>query len=149
MNLKALLAGKSRGLHTISHDLTVEDAVRVMTRERTPALLVVRGEEPLGILTESDILQSCVNPDGRPFGKTLISDILPDGGVVAEADEGIDERLAMMLESGTECLPVAEDGRIFGLLFLRDLMQHRIEVLTAELVALQEYVSSLQDAIVD
>ncbi len=149
MNLRMLLARKSRGLHTISHALTVEDAVRMMSRERTPALLVIRGEESLGILTERDILQSCVNSEGRSFGKTVISDILPDGGVVAEADERIDERLGMMLETDAECLPVAEDGRILGLLFLKDLMHHRIEVLTAELVALQEYVSSLQDAIVD
>jgi len=28
-------------------------------------------------------------------------------------------------------------------------MQHRIEVLTSELMNLQEYVSSLQDAIID
>ncbi len=149
MNLKALLAGKGRGVHSISHDLMVEDAIRVMTRERTSALIVVRDEEPVGLLTEGDILQSYVKSDGRPFGETVIADILSDRWVAARADERIDEQLAMMLETDTECLPVAEEGRICGILFLRDLMQHRIEVLTSELMNLQEYVSSLQDAIID
>jgi len=120
-----------------------------MTRERTSALIVVRDEEPVGLLTESDILQSYVKYDGRHFGETVIADILSDRWVAARADERIDEQLAMMLETDTECLPVAEEGRICGILFLRDLMQHRIEVLTSELMNLQEYVSSLQDAIID
>jgi CBS domain-containing protein len=149
MNLKALLARKDRILHTISCDLTVEDAVRLMSRERTAALVVVRGEEPMGLLTESEILRSWPEPEGKSFSETVISDILSDRWVAAQAHEEMDERLAMMLETDTECIPVVESGRILGMLFLRDLMQHRIEMLTAELRTLQEYVSSLQEAIMD
>jgi CBS domain-containing protein len=149
MDVRALLAKQRRGVHTISHGLTVEDAVRLMTEKRTSALIVLEGEKPIGILTEGDILQSYAKCNGRFLGDIGIADVMTTGLIVAQTHDQVGSRLAMMLQSDIGCLPVVEDGTIVGMLYLRDLMQHRIEELTAELTMLQDYLASLEDAIRD
>jgi CBS domain-containing protein len=149
MDVRTLLAKQRRGVHTISQGLTVEDAVRLMTEQRTPALIVLEGEKPIGILTEGDILRSYVKCNGRFLGEIGIADVMTTGLIVAQTHDQVGACLAMMLQSDIGCLPVVEDGRIVGMFYLRDLLQHQIEELTAELDMLHGYVASLQDAIRD
>jgi CBS domain-containing protein len=149
MELRALLGKKCTTPHTIPPGLPVEDAIRLMTEMKTPAFVVVERGEPVGVLTEADILQSYLQCGGPPLGGLKVADVMTPGRVVAEAKEEVGAGLATMLESGIGCLPVVEDGRVVGLLFLRDLVRHRIEELTEELDMLHEYVASLQDAIRD
>jgi acetoin utilization protein AcuB len=56
---------------TIHPDVTVQEAAAVMVAERFGALPVVKGNELVGILTETDILRYFVNQgsDGRPPAK--------------------------------------------------------------------------------
>jgi CBS domain-containing protein len=149
MELRALLGKECVTPHTIPPGLPVEDAIRFMSEMKTPALIVVEQGEPVGVLTEADILQSCVQCGGPPFSGLEVADVMTRGPIVAEAKDEVGAGLAAMLESGIGCLPVVEDGRVVGILFLRDLVRHRIEELTAEIDMLHEYVASLQDAIRD
>jgi CBS domain-containing protein len=149
MNVRALLVKAGREGHSIPSGLTVEDAVRLMTEKKTPALIVLEGEKPIGILTKGDILQTHVKCNGKPLGEIGVADAMTTGLIVAETKDEIDDRLATMLQSDIGCLPVVENGRIVGMLYLRDLLQHRIEELTAELTMLQDYLASLEDAIRD
>ncbi|MHC1743720.1 MAG: cyclic nucleotide-binding/CBS domain-containing protein [Syntrophobacteraceae bacterium] len=149
MNLKALLSKKGLSIPTVPPDLPMVDAIRRMTETRSRALLVVESGEPAGILTEGDILQAYLNCSGEGFATVRVADAMTAGAVVAEAAEDIGFGLDTLLRSGIGCLPVVEDGRIAGVLFLRDLLQHRVEELMDEIAMLHEYVASLQEAILD
>jgi signal-transduction protein with cAMP-binding, CBS, and nucleotidyltransferase domain len=149
MNFKSLLDRKSRILSAVAHDLPVEDAARLMIREKTPALMVLRDEEPVGLVTGNDILRCWMESGGTPSANKAAGDIATGEWVAADAHDEIAGRLATMLRADTEWITVVEDGRIIGLLGLKDLMRHQIGALDAEIETLREYVSCLQDAMRD
>jgi CBS domain-containing protein len=149
MKLKDLLAGKPRAWHTIAHDLTVRDAARLMIRENAPALVVLKGEEPVGLLTVGDILRLLVNPDGPSPGNTRVGDMAAGDCAAAEAHEEIVDRLATMLRTDTEWACVVEGGRFIGVLGLKELMRYQIDALGAEVETLRDYASCLQEAMRD
>jgi CBS domain-containing protein len=69
--------------------------------------------------------------------------------IIAEPGDEIAGLAAAMLRRDIEVLAVVEEEKIIGMLLLRDLMRHQIELLTAEIENLREYLSSLQDAMMD
>ena len=100
-------------------------------------------------ITESDIVRSCAANGGRGLEALSVVDVMTADPLVADVSDDVGSRLEVMLESGVGCLPVVEDGRHLGVLYLPDLLEHRIEALMEELGMLHEYVASLQEAILD
>ncbi len=149
MSLRTLLGKRGCAAHTVPPDVPVSDAVRRMTEIGTRALVVVEAGAPAGILTESDILTCCVSAGERGLDAVRVADVMTSKPAVAEISDEVGVQLDRMLRSGIGCLPVVEDGKTVGVLFLQDLLQHRIEELNEELTMLHEYVASLQEAGLD
>jgi CBS domain-containing protein len=141
-----LLGAMGRETHNIAHDITVDDAVHFMAEKKAGALIIVEGGNPVGIFTESDLLRACVKCGGRLLAEIAIGDVMTNKLIVAGPGDEVAACIGMMLQTNIGCLPVEEDGKILGTLFLRDLMQYQIELLTVELNTLHEYFSDLQDA---
>jgi IMP dehydrogenase len=120
-----------------------------MAEWKTPALIVVDRDKPLGVLTEGYLLQVCMKSGGMALEGIKAADAMAAEWVIADVEDEIGFRLTTMLQCGIGCLPVVEDGRLVAMLFLRDLVQHRIDELSSELDALHEYLASLQNAIRD
>lgn len=135
--------------HTVAHDSTVDDAVRLMAEQKARALIVMNGEEPVGIFTEGDLVRTHVKCGGRPLTDVGMREVMSDNLITAEIENETGECIGTMLGKGIGCLPIAREGRIAGMLYLRDLLRHEIEWLTAELSTLHEYLADLQDAVVD
>lgn len=149
MNLRALLGTKDLSLRTIHAEAGVPEAIRLMVEQNAPALIVVGRGEPLGLLTERDLLQSCLKASGMRLEELRAADAMKSGWITADIDDDLGSALARALPSGMKCLPVVEAGKLVGMIPLHDLVRHRLEELTAELDMLHEYLASLQDAIRD
>lgn len=149
MDLGALIKGRGRQVHTILGELTLEDAFRALTEMKTPALVVIEKGEPAGLLTQANVLRFLLRSPGRLPGEIRVAEVMSPDWRAAEADDDMEAHLASMLELDIEVLPVADGGKIIGVLLLKDLLQHRIDALISELHLLQEYVASLQDAFGD
>jgi acetoin utilization protein AcuB len=54
----------TRAVITVAPDAAVEDAARLMVREKISALPVMRGDGPIGIVTETDVLRLFVRALG-------------------------------------------------------------------------------------
>ncbi len=120
-----------------------------MADKKAGALIILEGEEPTGIFTESDLVRTHVKFEGRPLASVGIREAMTNRLIVGETQYDIGKCLDIMLKTGVSCLPLVRDGRITCVVFLRDLLQHEIERLTAELNTLHEYLADLQDAGVD
>jgi CBS domain-containing protein len=149
MRLHELLATIGREIHTIAHDVSVEEAVRLMTEKNTGALLIVERGEPVGVFAENDLARAHMKCVGRPLSEIRIHDVMTRNVIAADSEDDLGVSIDRMLQSRIGYLPVVKEGRLIGVLLLRDLMRHRIESLSAELSALHEYLSDLQNAAVD
>jgi citrate synthase len=100
-------------------DSMAEVAVR-MDKERVSCVVVVDGDRPVGILTERDIVRfasSGADPDSTPAERWMTEN--PD--TVAPTLEAA-EVIARLAERGYRHVPVVDDGRLVGVVSMRDLM---------------------------
>jgi CBS domain-containing protein len=109
----------STGLFSIEPTTTVAEAATVMGERRIGSALVMEGDTLLGIFTERDIVRALgehFDAAGHP-----VSDWMTPDPVTVEASTSVEEALRMMLDRNFRHLPVAEGGRVSGIVSMRDL----------------------------
>ncbi|HEY7617003.1 MAG TPA: CBS domain-containing protein, partial [Terriglobales bacterium] len=107
------------------------------------AVAVVDSERRIaGIFTERDVLLKLAL-SGRDLETTPVREMMTTPVELATAETTPGEALATMVERHFRHLPVADnDGRVIGMLSIRDLLQWRIDDLSQELDSLEQYVSN-------
>jgi CBS domain-containing protein len=100
-------------------DDTLAEAASKMWQQQTGSLLVMDGDELLGIITERDVLR--VVAEGRSVDDTLVSDVMTKDVVTVNPGVSLREAAAIMTERWIRHLPVVERGRVVGILSQRDL----------------------------
>jgi phosphoserine phosphatase RsbU/P len=126
-------------------DCPIREAMRLMSRNRVGAVLVVRGEDKLvGIFTERDLLKRVLTaiPGWRDYP---VSDWMTADPYTISPNVGWDEAVGMMTKFRVRHLPVIENNKLLGIISSRALMNRRTEFLdqrveerTRELKSLNE-----------
>jgi CBS domain-containing protein len=109
----------TRAAVTDQADDTLADAARKMWEQQTGSLLVMDGEELLGIITERDILKAVAT--GVPLHETRVSDAMTKDVVTVHPSASLREAAGVMAERWIRHLPVVERGNVLGILSQRDL----------------------------
>lgn len=109
----------STELHTVEPADTVGEAVAVMAQHRVGSVLVMEGTKLLGIFTERDTVRALSLSHDAPRHQ-IVSWMTPEPKTVAP-DADADEALKFMLDHGFRHLPVVEDGKVVGIVSMRDL----------------------------
>jgi CBS domain-containing protein len=123
--VRLLLEKKGHDVWSVPPDATVYDALRLLDERDIGALLVIRGEELVGILSERDYARK-VALKGKTSMKTPVSEIMTEKVVVIEPDRAIEQALAIMTERRLRHLPVVEDNVVIGLVSIGDLVKEII-----------------------
>ena len=118
--LNTLLKNKGRTVHAVDPEATVLDAVRKMNQERIGALLVMSGNDLVGIFTERDVLTRVVDQRRDPAA-TRVAEVMTAKPVVVTAAATIIEAMAIVSEKRCRHLPVVDEGRLVGLVSAGDL----------------------------
>lgn len=132
-----------REISAVPLDASVADAIRMMLELHVGAVSVVDGERRVaGIFTERDVLQK-VALSGRPPANIPVREVMTTPVEMATLDTGAGEALATMVEQHYRHLPIVDDeGKLLGMLSIRHLLQWRVDDLTRELDALEQYTAS-------
>jgi len=112
-----LMAGD---LLTVAADARLTDAVRSMDDRRVGAVLVLDGERLVGVFTERDVLRAVAHgltPEGT------VGEWMTHGPETIEPDETAEHAAVLMIHGGFRHLPVVDDGKVVGILSIRDLMR--------------------------
>jgi CBS domain-containing protein len=95
-----------------------------------------------GIFTERDVLRKMSLTRLDPHS-TSIRDLMTIPVEMATRETGAGEALGIMLERHFRHLPVADDnGKLLGMLSIRNLLERRVDELSRELDSLEQYVSN-------
>ena len=146
MRLQDLLEARGMPVRFIAGDLTVLDAIDLMAEGKITALIVAQADQPIGIFTERDIMRCHLNHRDKPISQVMVQQVMTNKLFIAESTEEISKVMPIMLQMDIRHLPVAEDGRIVGIIPLRELVQHHVSSLDAALQYLQDYIADLQEA---
>jgi len=127
---------------TVESQVTVLDAVGVMSRNRVGAVVVVEENALVGIFTERDLMLRVVL-ERRDPAAILVRDVMTyDVMTVTEASTH-DEASKLMLVERLRHLPIlSSDGKVLGLLSIRALLEERLEDLHREMSSLEQYMAN-------
>ena len=106
-------------LHTVEPSDTVGEAVAVMAQHRVGSVLVMEGGRLLGIFTERDTVRALSLSHDAPR-HDIVSWMTRDPKTV-DPDVDTEDALRTMLDSGFRHLPVVENGKVVGMVSMRDL----------------------------
>ena len=128
---------------TVQVEANVADAIRVMLDRHVGAVCVVDSDDRVaGIFSERDVLRK-VSLSGRDPERTLVRELMTTPVEMATAATRPGEALATMVERHYRHLPIVDnDGKLLGMLSIRNLLQSRIDDLTQELDSLEQYVTN-------
>lgn len=113
---------------------TLVDAARKM-RDLDVGALPICGEDDrlAGMITDRDIVVSCVADGGDPSG-TTVEQFAGEKPVTIGADDSVDEALRTMTEHGVRRLPVIGGHDLIGILSQADVAKNLSDDQTAQLV---------------
>jgi CBS domain-containing protein len=135
-----MIRKKGSEVFSISPDATVFDALKLMADYNSGALMAVDGAGVQGILSERDCIRK-VDLMGRTSRETKVSEIMTSKVIYVEADQPLDECMALMIDKGIRHLPVFDKGELLGLISVRDVLKEMVDVQKFLISQLEHYIT--------
>jgi CBS domain-containing protein len=114
----------SRDLLTVEPALTLGEVARRMVAKDVGAVVVLDGDDLVGILTERDVLRAVAEGIGD---ETRVADRMTRDPETIEPDESTQQAAVLMIHGGFRHLPVVRGSTVVGMLSIRDLMRVVLE----------------------
>ena len=119
---------------TVSLTATVADAIREMMENDVGATAVVDENGVVaGVFTERDVLRKVATANRKPQ-EVPVRDVMTTPVVLVTREISPAEALAVMVEAHHRHLPIVDDnGKLLGMLSIRNVLQAKIDELTGQL----------------
>lgn len=135
-----LLDSKGRDIISVTADVSVLDAIKLMAEKTIGSLLVMQGDELQGIMTERDYARKVIIK-GRSSETTEVGEIMTTDVCSATSQQTVNDCMALMTKRKIRHLPVIDDGVLVGMLSIGDLVQAIISDQQEEIQQLEQYIS--------
>ncbi len=113
---------ENQALLVIDPELTVRHAAERMAERNIGAVAVVESGRLAGVFSERDIMSRVVarglSPENTSVGLVMSKDL-----VVADPHDNLDSALQKMHSIRARHLPVVSDGKLVGMISIRDLLE--------------------------
>lgn len=140
-NVGDVLDTKGPEVVAVDPHATVFEAIVRMVRAKIGALVVVDGEQLVGIITERDYLRK-VAVEGRTSRTTLVHEIMSCPVVCAHRSDALDHCLSLMTERRIRHLPIVEGTRMVGVISIGDLVRRKLDDQNHEIGQLVDYIQT-------
>lgn len=143
ITVRQLLQAKSHSeTWSIRPDASVFDALKKMAEANVGAIMVTNDEGSMvGIFTERDYARKIVL-QGKTSLDTPLKEIMTRETVTIHPDQTLDECMQLMTQWHIRHLPVMEDGRLIGMISMRDVVETIINLKEETIHSLENYILS-------
>ena len=138
--VRDMIRRKGSEVFTILPSATVYDALAIMAKRNTGALIVASGNKVEGILSERDCIRK-LDLEGRTARTTLVGDIMTAKVVYVEASQQLEECMAVMIDKNIRHLPVFDGSELLGLISVRDVLKEVVDVQKFMISQLEHYIT--------
>jgi CBS domain-containing protein len=140
-NVQEILMSKGQNVYSVSLDDSIESALRLMAEKGIGAVVVMNGKTISGIFTERDFARKTLTIDG--FSRNLpVQMVMSTPVYFVHPDQSMEECMALMTEKRIRHVPVMEDGKLTGVISIRDVIKWLIADRSVEIQELERFVSS-------
>jgi CBS domain-containing protein len=120
--VRQLLDQKDRKIWSIKPDATVFDAIAKMAEKDIGSLVVMDGDELVGIITERHYARNVVLK-GKASPATPVRDIMERNVIITQPEQSVEQCMAIMSEKRVRHLPVFEGKKPIGIVSIGDLVK--------------------------
>jgi signal-transduction protein with cAMP-binding, CBS, and nucleotidyltransferase domain len=135
-----ILHHKGGGIWAVAPDASVFDAIKLLAEKNIGALLVMSGENLVGIFSERDYTRN-VALKGRNSKETRVREVVSGSVISVTPDHTIEECMRMMTEQRVRHLPVLEGNRVTGVISIGDLVNWIINSQSVALEQMESYIT--------
>jgi CBS domain-containing protein len=125
---------------TVRPEQSVLEAIKVLASEDVGAAIVMTGDRLAGILSERDYTRKVILK-GRSSDTTRVEEIMTASVIVVSPRTRTRDCMALMSEKGIRHLPVVDEGRVIGMVSIRDIVSDIIADQDFTIEQLEHYIS--------
>lgn len=110
-------------------DMNVREAAKMMKKYDVDSIVVLNDGDPVGIVTQGDIISELVTKDTTP-STVKLEDVMTTPLVAASPEDHLSEIVKKMAAEKIRKLPIIEDGKLVGIVADVDILSVSSEMNT-------------------
>ncbi|MBW2465991.1 MAG: CBS domain-containing protein [Deltaproteobacteria bacterium] len=122
-NLRSIM---NPDVYTCTPLCTLREVIKDMAAKEISSVIIIDHEkQPVGIMTERDIMKRVIADKGVSLDLTPIAKVMTSDPITLHPDNSIYRALSVLSDRSVKHLPLVEDGRIVGVVTMRQLLKLR------------------------
>ena len=123
--IRQLLERRPREVFSVPPDAPVLAALRILAEKDIGVVLVLDGDRLVGVMSERDYARRG-EVAGRSAQETLVRELMTPQVVMVTPDHTVEQCMALMTAEHVRHLPVLDQGRVVGVVSIRDLVKEAV-----------------------
>jgi len=140
ITVREMVRKKGSEVWSVNSDTSVFEALKLMADKNAGAVMVIDGGKVAGILSERDCVRR-VDLMSRTSHNTKVKDIMTAKVLYVEGSQSLDECVAIMIDKNIRHLPVYDDGKLTGLISVRDALKELVDYQKFMISQLEHYIT--------
>lgn len=141
ITVRHLLDRKGRAIYAVEPEDPVLEAIQLMADHHIGALLVMKGDELAGIVSERDYARKVILL-GRSSSDTPVWQIMSSPVTTVTPEQTVEDCMRIVTEHRFRHLPVVEGTHVVGVISIGDLVKAVIEDQQHTIEQLESYIHS-------
>ena len=140
MTVSDILKKKPKNIYSVTGNISVFDALKLMGEKNIGALVVVEDGLLKGIISERDYARKIILK-GRTSHETMVSEIMTQKVITVSSDDDLDQCMELMSERDIRHLPVLNGTEVIGMISIGDVVKAVIAGQKETIEHLKNYIS--------
>ena len=138
-NVAEIIKLKGNGVFTISPNITVFEALKILAENNIGALVVTEHDRVVGIFSERDYSRKIILK-GKSSIDTTVSELMTTDVLYVSPSDSIDECMTIMSDNHIRHLPVLEEEKLVAVISIGDVVKHIIKLQKFQIRELEKYI---------
>jgi len=138
-NVAEIIKLKGNEVFTISPNITVFDALKILAEKNIGALVVTKNEKIVGIFSERDYARKIILK-GKSSIVTTVNELMTNDVLYVSPADSIDDCIDLMSKKHIRHLPVIENEELIAVISIGDVVKHIIKHQKFKIRELEKYI---------
>lgn len=138
--VKDILMNKSKNIYSVPPTATVFEALKLMGEKEIGAVMVMDGEEAVGIVSERDYARKVILK-GKTSRDTLVKEIMTSNMFTVKPGNTVEECMILITGKRIRHVPVFDHGKFVGVISIGDIVKSIISQQETLIEQLSSYIA--------